>query len=155
MLKAILKVSIWKSQRLTAWFFRYLGTESQGQSLSMAMPLSPAFSNVSESLVRATCTNKNCSLRVYWARQDAFVISKCYSANGGRNMKLSKTVDILMFFVCYCGMLQSTDHLTSQIIFVYVKKELDLPPFKASLKTVNIFYPCKIPRSLDDPVRGI
>lgn len=70
-------------------------------------------------------------------------------------MKLSKTVDIFMFFVCYCGMLQSTDHLTSQIIFVYVKKELDLPPFKASLKTVNIFYPCKIPRSLDDPVRGI
>lgn len=98
MLKAILKVSIWKSQWLTTWFFRYLATESQGQSLSVAMPLFPAFNKVPESLVRGTCTNKNYSLHVYRARQDAFVILKHYSANGGGNTKLSKTVDIFYVF---------------------------------------------------------
>lgn len=59
-----------------------------------------------------------------------------------------------MSFVYYGGIIQSTDPLTSQIIFAFVKKELDLSPFKASLKP-NIFYPSKIPESLDDPVRGI
>lgn len=98
MLKAILKASIWKSQRLTTWFFRYLGTGSQGQSLSMAMPFFPAFNNVSESLVRGMCTNKIYSLHVYRAWQDAFVILKHFSANGGGNMKLSKTVDIFYVF---------------------------------------------------------
>lgn len=60
-----------------------------------------------------------------------------------------------MSFVYYCGILQSIDHLTSQIIFAFVTKELDLSSFKASLKTINIFYPSKIPDSLDDPIRGI